>query len=44
VYGGDSEVDYIGPEEGGHAFKLWSTIAVRVRNPDGIVVLEKKAG
>jgi len=44
VYGGDSEVDYIGPEEGGHAFKLWSTIAVRVRNPSGVVVLEKETG
>ncbi|MEM0246768.1 MAG: family 1 encapsulin nanocompartment shell protein [Desulfurococcaceae archaeon] len=40
VYGGDAEVDYLGPEDGYHAFRLWSTMAVRVRNPDGIVVME----
>ncbi|MEM1720494.1 MAG: rubrerythrin family protein, partial [Desulfurococcaceae archaeon] len=40
VYGGDAEVDYLDPEDGYHAFRLWSTMAVRVRNPDGIVVME----
>lgn len=40
VYGGDAEVDYIGPEDGYHVFKLWSTIATRVRNPNGIVLME----
>ena len=44
VYGGNSEVHYIGSEEGGHAFKPWSTIAVRVTNPVGAAVFEKKTG
>lgn len=40
VYGGDAEVDYIGPEDGYHAYRLWSAIAVRVKSPRGVVVLE----
>jgi len=39
VLGGDTEVDYIGPEDGRHVFRLWESIAVRVKNPKGIVVL-----
>lgn len=39
VYGGDVEVDYIGPENGFHKFRVWSTIAVRVKNPQGVVTL-----
>ncbi|MEM1638684.1 MAG: family 1 encapsulin nanocompartment shell protein [Desulfurococcaceae archaeon] len=42
VYGGDAEVDYIGPEDGYHAFRLWSSIATRIRNPHGIVVMESE--
>jgi uncharacterized linocin/CFP29 family protein len=42
VYGGRSEVDYIGPEDGHHVFRVWSSIAVRVRVPDGLVVMEEK--
>lgn len=40
VYGGDAEVDYIGPEDGFHTFRLWSTIAVRVKSPEGVVLME----
>jgi uncharacterized linocin/CFP29 family protein len=39
VYGADSEVDYIGPEDGYHVFRAWSTIAIRVKTPSTIVVL-----
>ena len=39
VYGADAEVDYIGPEDGYHVFRVWSTIAVRVKIPSAIVVL-----
>jgi len=39
VYGADAEVDYIGPEDGYHVFRVWSTIAVRVKTPSAIVVL-----
>ncbi|MEM1526713.1 MAG: encapsulin, partial [Ignisphaera sp.] len=41
VYGGNSEVDYIGPEDGYHVFRAWSSIAVRLRIPDGVVVMEE---
>lgn len=41
VYGGRSEVDYIGPEDGYHVFRVWSSIAIRVRMPGGIVVMEE---
>lgn len=41
VYGGNAEVDYIGLEDGFHAFRLWSSMAVRVRIADGIVVMEE---
>jgi len=44
VYGGNAEVDYIGPEDGYHIFRLWSTITLRVKIPDGIVVMEGKQG
>lgn len=42
VYGGNAEVDYIGPEDGYHVFRLWSRIAVRVKSPNGLVLLEKR--
>ncbi|MEM4440178.1 MAG: family 1 encapsulin nanocompartment shell protein [Desulfurococcaceae archaeon] len=40
VVGGDGEVDYIGPEDGYHAFRAWSSLAVRIKDPSGIVVLK----
>lgn len=39
AYGGDAEVDFIGPENGFYVFRVWSTIAVRVKNPQGVIVL-----
>lgn len=41
VYGGNAEVDYIGPENGFHVFRVWSSLAVRIRVPNGIAVLEE---
>ncbi|MCS7111444.1 MAG: family 1 encapsulin nanocompartment shell protein [Ignisphaera sp.] len=41
VIGGDTEVEYIGPEDGVHRFRVWETIAVRVRNPRGIAILKQ---
>lgn len=39
VYGGRDEVDPIGPENGFMVYRLWSSIAIRVKNPNGIVLL-----
>lgn len=41
VYGGNAEVDYIGPEDGYQVFRVWSSIAVRLRMPSGVVVMEE---
>lgn len=42
VFGGDGEVDYIGPEDGHHVFRAWSSIAVRIKDPSGLVVLKSE--
>ncbi|BEP16692.1 family 1 encapsulin nanocompartment shell protein [Pyrofollis japonicus] len=39
VVGTDTRVDYIGLETGGHRFRAWETITLRILNPHGIVVL-----
>jgi uncharacterized linocin/CFP29 family protein len=39
VYGGNAEVDYIGPEDGFHKFRVWSTLAVRLRDPRRVALL-----
>lgn len=41
VLGADTEVDYIGPENGRHAFRGWETLAVRVRLEEGVAVLKQ---
>ncbi|RDD53627.1 MAG: rubrerythrin family protein [Candidatus Korarchaeota archaeon NZ13-K] len=41
VIGADTELDYIGPEDGMHLFRLWETLALRVRNPGGIALLKQ---
>lgn len=41
VYGGNAEVDYIGPEDGYQVFRVWSSMAVRLRLPDGVAVMEE---
>jgi uncharacterized linocin/CFP29 family protein len=40
VFGGDGEVDYIGPENGYQVFRIWSSFAVKLKDPRGIVILE----
>ncbi|QOR94974.1 encapsulin [Thermosphaera chiliense] len=40
--GGNSEVDYIGPKDGLHEFRAWSSIAARIKNGHGIVILREK--
>lgn len=42
VLGGDTEIEYIGPEDGIHKFRLWETLTIRVRNPKGIAILKQK--
>ncbi len=42
VIGGDSEVDYIGPKDGLHEFRAWSSIATRIKNGQGVVILREK--
>jgi len=39
--GVDTEVSYIGPEDGYHAFRIWETLALRVRCEKGVAVLKQ---
>ncbi len=39
--GVDTEVSYIGPEDGYHAFRVWETLALRVRFEKGVAVLRQ---
>lgn len=41
VIGADTEVEYLGPENGQHLFRGWETLAVRVRHPGGVAVLKQ---
>jgi uncharacterized linocin/CFP29 family protein len=41
VIGADTEVEYLGPEDGVHVFRVWETIALRVYDPKGVVVLKQ---
>ncbi len=41
VIGADTEIDYLGPEDGRHAFRVWETLAVRVRYEPGVAVLKQ---
>ncbi|MEM4888923.1 MAG: family 1 encapsulin nanocompartment shell protein [Thermosphaera sp.] len=41
VVGADGVVDYIGPEDGFHVFRAWSTMTVRVKDPRGVVVMSE---
>lgn len=41
VIGADTELDYIGPEDGFHTFRLWERVAVRIRCPGGISLLKQ---
>jgi len=42
VLGADTEVAYLGPEDGYHAFRAWETVAVRVRYERGVAVLKQR--
>lgn len=39
VIGGDGEVDYIGPEDAHYVYRAWSSLAVRIKDPSGLVIL-----
>jgi uncharacterized linocin/CFP29 family protein len=39
--GVNSEVTYLGPNEAGHNFLFRETLAVRLKNPEGVVVLRQ---
>lgn len=41
VYGSDAEIDYIGPENGAQVFRAFSTLAVRVKDPRRVVLLQE---
>ncbi|MEM2794473.1 MAG: family 1 encapsulin nanocompartment shell protein [Thermofilaceae archaeon] len=41
VLGADTEVEYIGPENGKHVFRSWENIGVRVRYERGIALLKQ---
>ncbi len=40
VVGVDTEIEYIGPENGNHVFRVYETVALRIRYPKAIVVFE----
>jgi len=40
--GADTEVTYLGPEDGYHVFRAWETLAVRVRHERGVAVLKQR--
>ncbi|ABP49822.1 MULTISPECIES: family 1 encapsulin nanocompartment shell protein [Pyrobaculum] len=39
--GVDTALVYLGPEDGTHGFNLWETLAVRIKDPNGVVVLKQ---
>ncbi len=41
--GVDTALVYLGPEDGAHGFTLWETLAVRVKDPRGVIVLKQSA-
>ncbi len=41
VYGVDTRLDYIGPENGFQVYRLWETITLRVKEPAAILLLKK---
>ncbi|MET1160345.1 MAG: family 1 encapsulin nanocompartment shell protein [Thermoprotei archaeon] len=42
VIGADTEIDYIGPENGNHLFRLWETIALRIRYPKAVMIMTQE--
>ncbi len=39
--GVDTALVYLGPEDGAHSFTLWETLAVRIKDPSGIIILKQ---
>lgn len=39
--GVDTALVYLGPENGSHNFTLWETLAVRIKDPNGVVILKQ---
>jgi len=39
--GADTALVYLGPEDGAHSFTLWETLALRIKDPRGILVLKQ---
>ena len=42
--GADTVVDYIGPEDSMHLFRAWETLALRIKNPEAIIVMLQEGG
>ena len=40
VIGADTEVDYMGQEDGEHVFRIHETLGVRIKRPEGVCLLE----
>jgi uncharacterized linocin/CFP29 family protein len=38
----DTRIDYIGLEKNMHVFRIWETLALRIKNPKAITVLKQK--
>ncbi|CCC81142.1 family 1 encapsulin nanocompartment shell protein [Thermoproteus tenax] len=38
--GADTSLSFLGPSDGEHLFRLWETIALRIKNPQGVVLLK----
>lgn len=44
VVGADGDVEFLGPENGHYVYRLRETIALRVKSPECVAVLESKRG
>jgi len=42
VVGADTVLDYLGPSADEHLYRLWETLALRIKNPKAIIHLTKK--
>ncbi|MEM0015090.1 MAG: family 1 encapsulin nanocompartment shell protein [Zestosphaera sp.] len=42
VVGADTVLDYLGPSGDEHLYRLWETLALRIKNPKAIIHLTKK--
>ncbi len=42
VIGADTVLDYLGPSADEHLYRLWETLALRIKNPKAVVHLMKK--